>query len=214
VAPETTIDATTALGGNRWRVSFSADQPGATFTCSVDGAAASPCASPLEIGPLAPGRHTISVRATNAGGTPDPTPATTTVTAVPPAPGPDVDTTKPRFDRLAVTPKRVRSGRKATLAFRLSEEATVRVTVERLTQGHKQGSRCRATAKRGKRCTIVRVAWRLPAVQANAGAGKLTLPAKVKRRALPPGSYRVSATATDAAGNRSAVGRAAFTVRR
>jgi hypothetical protein len=48
---------------------------GATFECSMDGAAFAPCTSPHTIAPLANGAHTFRVRAI-AGGQTDPTPAT------------------------------------------------------------------------------------------------------------------------------------------
>jgi hypothetical protein len=48
---------------------------GATFECSVDGAAAQPCNSPFQTEPLATGDHTFAVTAVN-GVAKDPTPAT------------------------------------------------------------------------------------------------------------------------------------------
>jgi large repetitive protein len=55
--------------------SFSADDPGATFECSLDGAAFSPCTSPKSYNGLAEGSHTFQVRATDQAGNTDPTPA-------------------------------------------------------------------------------------------------------------------------------------------
>lgn len=54
--------------------SFSASEP-ATFTCSVDGSAFAPCDSPSTYSDLHAGWHTFSVRATDAAGNVDPTPA-------------------------------------------------------------------------------------------------------------------------------------------
>jgi hypothetical protein len=53
---------------------FTANEP-ATFTCSLDDAAYTPCDSPLRYLDLAAGWHTLSVRATDAAGNTDPTPA-------------------------------------------------------------------------------------------------------------------------------------------
>jgi hypothetical protein len=46
-----------------------------TFTCSLDGAAYSSCVSPLTFAQVGPGWHTFSVRARDAAGNVDPTPA-------------------------------------------------------------------------------------------------------------------------------------------
>ena len=45
------------------------------YECSVDGAAFTPCASPVSLSGLAPGRHTLEVRAVDEDGRVDPTPA-------------------------------------------------------------------------------------------------------------------------------------------
>lgn len=75
-APETVIDsappaATTATAAT---VAFHATSTPATFTCAVDGAAAVPCTSPLTLGSLVEGQHSVAVKATTTAGT-DPTPA-------------------------------------------------------------------------------------------------------------------------------------------
>jgi hypothetical protein len=58
------------------RFSFSANES-ASFTCSLDGAAYTPCDSPTLYSDLDPGWHTFSVRATDAAGNVDASPATT-----------------------------------------------------------------------------------------------------------------------------------------
>ncbi len=65
---------------------FSTPTAGATFECSLDGAAFAPCTTPMTLGPLADGPHTVSVRAVSAQGLTDPTPASWQFT---------VDTTPP-----------------------------------------------------------------------------------------------------------------------
>src|SRR5919106_1944651 len=47
---------------------FASNEPGSTFTCSIDGGPFLPCSSPYTTPPLSPGRHTLSVRAIDAAG--------------------------------------------------------------------------------------------------------------------------------------------------
>jgi hypothetical protein len=66
-------------------VSFSADDPDATFECSLNGAPFAACTSPLDYRDLADGEHEVRVRAIDALGSADPTPATHVwLVAVPP----------------------------------------------------------------------------------------------------------------------------------
>lgn len=86
-APNTVIDAAPALQTNATSASFTfhATATPATFTCKLDGGAATACTSPVSYSGLAQGTHTFTVAASNSGGT-DSTPATYTWT---------VDTTAP-----------------------------------------------------------------------------------------------------------------------
>jgi hypothetical protein len=56
-------------------IGFSADEPGAAFECSLDGGAYAACSPPVGYTGLAVGSHTFSVRATDAVGNTDTTPA-------------------------------------------------------------------------------------------------------------------------------------------
>jgi MYXO-CTERM domain-containing protein len=62
---------------------FSSNEPGVTFECSLDGAAYTPCTSPVTFTDLAEGEHTLQVRARDAAGNVDATPATRTWTVDP-----------------------------------------------------------------------------------------------------------------------------------
>ena len=76
-APETTIvsgpPAVTSAASPTF--AFTASVPGATFQCDLDGAEFAACASPYTPPPLSDGPHTFAVRALDAAGNPDPTPA-------------------------------------------------------------------------------------------------------------------------------------------
>jgi len=94
-APETTISAgpsgsTTATGAE---LSFSSSEPGSSFECKLDSGGFAACGSPKTYSGLAVGSHTFSVRATDAAGNTDASPATRawTIAAEEPGPGPDPD---------------------------------------------------------------------------------------------------------------------------
>jgi hypothetical protein len=81
----TTSDATPSFA-------FSATEPGSAFECKVDTGGWSACSSPYTTAMLSDGSHTVAVRATDAAGNVDASPATRSFTvATAPAP----DTTAP-----------------------------------------------------------------------------------------------------------------------
>jgi peptidoglycan/xylan/chitin deacetylase (PgdA/CDA1 family) len=81
-APETEIDASPgdATTDKTPTFGFSADEPGSAFECSLDAGAWIPCASPHRTSQLGDGSHTFMVRAVDAAGNADPTPASRTFT--------------------------------------------------------------------------------------------------------------------------------------
>lgn len=81
IPPDTSITATMAAETHSTdaSLSFTATEP-ATFECNLDGATYTGCVSPKTYSGLALGSHTFSVRATDAAGNVDVTPATRTWT--------------------------------------------------------------------------------------------------------------------------------------
>ncbi len=90
--PETLIDTAPSDPSNVANATFefSSSEPGSTFSCLLDGIpVVGNCTSPRLFGGLTPGPHLFSVRATDAAGNADPTPATHTWT-ITLAPGDDL----------------------------------------------------------------------------------------------------------------------------
>ena len=79
-APNTTIDSGPSgiIASQSASFSFSSTEAGATFTCSLDGAPFSNCATPASYTGLADGVHTFAVRATDLAGNSDSSPASRT----------------------------------------------------------------------------------------------------------------------------------------
>ncbi|HYI36525.1 MAG TPA: hypothetical protein VEX39_07970 [Thermoleophilaceae bacterium] len=114
------------------------------------------------------------------------------------------DLVKPRLARLKINVAKRR------LAVRLSEAASLRLTIERRTFGKRKGKKCRAAKKgrTGKRCV------RYVKVRSLRKAGKAGNNTMSMGKKLKPARYRVSLVAVDKAGNRSATARKGFTVKK
>jgi len=85
--PETEPDTLLSSGPGAWlpanqaSFTFSSTRTGATYSCSLDGAAAAPCSSPYTIGALRPGSHVVTIAATH-GSKSDPTPVRSVFTVL------------------------------------------------------------------------------------------------------------------------------------
>jgi hypothetical protein len=80
IAPDTTITGgpSGTNNPNTATLTFTATEPGSTFECKLDSASFAACASPKAYSSLARGSHTFQVRAKDAAGNLDSTPATRT----------------------------------------------------------------------------------------------------------------------------------------
>ena len=111
-SPETSIDSGPADGAvtqaRDVSYGFSSEQ-GATFECSFDGAAFAACTSPASNSGLADGEHSFEVRATDAVGNTDPTPARRVLRIETPTPrdtdAPETTVRKPKVKGDDVTVK-------------------------------------------------------------------------------------------------------------
>ena len=76
IPPETRFTRRPHTGTHRTaRVGFASTEPGSRFECRVDKGAFKPCGSSLQLKHLWVGRHRVQVRAVDAAGNVDPTPA-------------------------------------------------------------------------------------------------------------------------------------------
>jgi hypothetical protein len=78
--PQTTIDSgeSGTVSSRDATFAFSSSEAGSSFQCSLDGVTYSTCTSPKTYTGLSNGNHTFRVRATDAAGNNDPTPASRT----------------------------------------------------------------------------------------------------------------------------------------
>jgi hypothetical protein len=110
--------------------------------------------------------------------------------------------------------KRVPAG--SSIRFTLSRAGEVRITIERKAKGRRAGKRCvKPTRKlRGrKRCTRwVKAGRALERKGLAVGAQRIPFSGRIGRKALAPGSYRMTAAATDPRGAKSKPKRVSFTV--
>ncbi|WP_253910537.1 Ig-like domain-containing protein [Pyxidicoccus fallax] len=109
-APDTTIVSGPAALTRETTASFdfSSNESPVTYECSLDGAAFAACPDPVTFSALATGDHTLAVRAVDAAGNVDPTPATYTWTVDTGAP--DITLATPADGAVVTTPTVTYSG--------------------------------------------------------------------------------------------------------
>jgi hypothetical protein len=114
----------------------------------------------------------------------------------------------------AATPVSAGVARGTRFRYTLSEAARVTVRIQRARPGRRSGGRCVAPSARllkAKRCTRYVSAGTLRRSGAK-GANSIRFTGRIGTRALGPGRYRATITASDAAGNRSARSSTAFRI--
>jgi hypothetical protein len=113
LAPDTSLTSAPAAltSSSSATFSFSSNEGGVSYGCSLDGSAYVPCSTPHTFVGLADGAHTLAVHAVDAAGNVDPTPASYTWT---------VDTTPPDTTIVAGPPA-LTSSSSATFSFSSNE---------------------------------------------------------------------------------------------
>ena len=123
--------------------------------------------------------------------------------------------TRSRFQAANTGPDVIATAVGTTVLYRLSENATTSLQVQRAGRGYKVGRRCSARRpKTGKRRRCTRwVNVRRPLTHlGRQGLNELRFMGRVQRRTLGPGRYRLRVVARDAARNASAVRTRAFRI--
>lgn len=202
---------------------------GASTPAQDAGAANSPTAVAAGAGGLAPATtYHYRLVATNGDGTTTGADRTFTTAAALTA-GSLADLIPPSFLAAAVNPatfvvdprgkaetavSAAKHKRGTRFTYTLSEAARVVFTIQRQASGRRVKGRCRKPTSSNRhtpRC-IRYVGTRRFAVTAAAGAGSHRFSGRIGGHALPPGRYRTTLVATDAAGNRSKPRRLRFRV--
>ncbi|NPC44313.1 hypothetical protein HOO61_17705 [Nocardioides sp. zg-1230] len=151
-APDTTITRG-PMGQGRGPAAtftFTSSEPGSTFECSLDGGAWAPCSSPATFNKLGQGGHELRVRATDAAGNTDASPAVRTWTVdrgkptakVLTGPRPTSDRTPTvrvrigdRHDDLRARDVKVRFDGRAAAKVRVNRKGVMVATSKRLDPG-------------------------------------------------------------------------------
>jgi hypothetical protein len=108
------------------------------------------------------------------------------------------------LSRAAFATKGKKKGTK--IRFRLSEKATVTMTVERVLAGRRKGKKCVAPTRKNrkaKKCTRYAKRGTLT-FTARAGDNAIAFAGRLGKTTLPPGTYRARLRAKDATGKTSA----------
>jgi hypothetical protein len=138
---------------------------------------------------------------------------------VPGQSAPITDHTPPALSKLSARPSTVRlagphrKGRNAMLSLTVSEPSLLTFTAELVLPGRRSGKRCVAGRTHGKACTAYKKIGGSLSFDARPGQNTVPFSGRLGTRTLKHGRYRLTAIATDPAGNRSTPARVTITVR-
>jgi CSLREA domain-containing protein len=201
--------------------SFTAEEP-STFECTLDGGEFQACSSPHRVGPLTPGKHTLTVRAS------DPADlltgeASRTFTfeqglpacaCAPPSPFEEVKSPPaPSVSNLAQSASRWRDGpglahisrarakppRGTTFSFTLNEAASVRLAFTQQVSGRSVGGHCVAQTAHNRTMHACRRPLTVGALtlQGEAGSDRVRFEGRLSaNRKLKPGRYALVLSAS------------------
>ena len=135
--------------------------------------------------------------------------------------GPDqsfttLDRTKPVLSQLRVAPGIFRPARGTTISYRLSEDAAVTFTADRVLRGNRRGGRCvpGPRRRRFRPCTRYLPVRGSITQGGHAGDNSFHFDARLSSRPLAAGAYRLDASPRDASANVGKTVFAAFRIRR
>ena len=213
--PETTLDSAPAgtIASAAASMSFSANETGARFECSLDRAPFAACTSPASYSGLAVGAHVFEVRAIDAAGNVDSSPASASwivATSAPvPVPTPPIPTippvanVAPTLRAVGAKPAVVRRGATihVSIRFWVSEPARLQARLTPL-----RSTRAIAlppgTSFAGRRSTTIRLTATATVSRQGTYALQTRLPAA---RLVRGRSYVLRLTAVDTSGQRRAL---------
>lgn len=113
---------------------------------------------------------------------------------------------------LSVKRSKLKAGSKRTKIFvTLSDAASVKYTIARRITGRRAGKKCSAKRRTGKRCVLYKNVGSITKT-AKRGRSYFRFNGRMRRKALAPGNYRVTAVATTSDGLVSPAKRASFTI--
>jgi hypothetical protein len=186
---------------------------GATNWSFGDGAGASGTSATHVY--TAPGIYTVTLSSVDALGNAGSASATIAISAAHTTSA--TPTPAPALTGVSMTNRRFRVGKRATAIaarkaplgtsfhFTLSANANLQITISRSTPGLGEGRACRAPSAKlerahAKRCTRAIPVGTLTRASEAKGADDISFSGRIGRRALSPGDYMATVSATDAAG--------------
>jgi streptogramin lyase len=117
----------------------------------------------------------------------------------PPKPATPISSIAPKISKLELSKKRFRVGKGTKISFTLSEAANVRISFEHKASGRRNGGRCvkpKPRLRSNRHCTRWVKIGKLTRKGLPAGARKIAFDGRIGKKALKPGSYRMTVTAT------------------